>query len=590
MCFWSDDISFGQGRWQGPARVTDVAVAKDAVRLQHANQWVNRHTSQMRLVLPRLPSSAAPLPSAAAPTASSPTAGPSAPTPVSAPTSGSHAAASSDDQTDDEAVASMMSGAAAALHLVAAADAAAPPPPPPTPASRWAGRTRSTSHRAFVVARAARRAARPGRSRDAMRAALSTPDDLGGALHGDGAVAHQALVTRRELRRRAEVPAGLAGAAFDDAMTAELDAWSDLAVYTEVAYAGQVVLSTRLVLTIKDADSPGGAPRRKARLVVRGFEDPDRDSVDSTSPTPSPAGMRVALAAMATHSFIARTVDVRTAFLQGLPLDRPTAVYIQPPPQACVPLGSVWQLRKCAYGLTDAPRRWYDGVLLLLTALQLKRAPLDHGVFTQHRRGALVFVVAVHVEDFLFGCTTAAVQRFSSALRGAFAAGPTRSGALTFTGVRVRTVADDVTGGLSIAADQEPYVDSIESIVLSPQRAATPDARLTAAELTLYRRATGALLWATGQTMPYLACAASTLGRRFTRAAVHHFTTANRVIKAAKAARPLPFVFRALRGDIRLRLFVDAFSVKLGVPTAHTSLCLPRRQPAPLASSAQTHS
>jgi len=109
-------------------------------------------------------------------------------------------------------------------------------------------------------------------------------------------------------------------------MTAELDAWSDLAVYAEVPYAGQVVLSTWWVLTIKEADSSGDAPRRKARLVVRGFEDPDRDSVDITSPTASRAGMRVALAPMAMHSFIPRTEDVRTAFLQGLPLDRPVAV------------------------------------------------------------------------------------------------------------------------------------------------------------------------------------------------------------------------------------------------------------------------
>ena len=209
-----------------------------------------------------------------------------------------------------------------------------------------------------------------------------------------------------------------------------------------------------------------------------------------------------------------------------------------------------------------------------MTFLQLKRAPLDHGVFTQHSRGTLIFIAAVRVDDLLFGGTTEDMQRFQSALRGALAAEPTKSGALNFTGVRVNTVAGDVTGGISIAADQEPYVDSIESINITPERAATPDARLTAAELALYRRATGALLWATGQTMPYLACAASTLGRRFTRAAVHDLTAANRVIKAAKAARPLPLVFRALRGDLRLRLFVDASSVKLGVPTAHTGVAV----------------
>jgi len=207
-----------------------------------------------------------------------------------------------------------------------------------------------------------------------------------------------------------------------------------------------------------------------------------------------------------------------------------------------------------------------------MTSLQLQRAPLDHGVFTQHSRGTLVFIAAVHVDDLLFGGTTEDVQRFESALRGALAAGPTKSGALTFTGVRVNTVAGDVTGGISIAADQEPYVDSIESIDITSERAATPHARLTAAELTLYRRATGALMWATGQTMPYLACTASTLGRRFTRAAVNDLAAADRVIDAARAARPLPHVFRALRGDLRMRLIVDASSVKRGGLRAHTGV------------------
>jgi len=239
-----------------------------------------------------------------------------------------------------------------------------------------------------------------------------------------------------------------------------------------------------------------------------------------------------------------------------------------------VPSGSVLQPRKCAYGLTDAPRRRYASVLHLMTDVQLTRAPFDNGVFTQHSRGTLVFVVAVHVDGFLFGGTTEAVQRFESSLRGAFAARPIRSGALTFTGVRVSTVADDVAGGISIAADQEPYVDSLKTIDITPKPAATPDARLPATELTLYRRDTMALLLVMGQTMPYLACAASTLGRRFTRAAVHDLTAANRVVKAAKAARPLPLFFRSLRGDLRLHLFVYASSVKLGVPTAHTGVAV----------------
>lgn len=97
------------------------------------------------------------------------------------------------------------------------------------------------------------------------------------------------------------------------------------------------------------------------------------------------------------------------------------------------------------------------------------------------------------------------MTRFEAALRAAFAAGPTISANFTFTKVRLRTAPDHLTGGLTIAADQDPYVDSIEHIDISSARAATPDARLTAAELTDYRRSSCALLWVTGQTMPYLA-------------------------------------------------------------------------------------
>lgn len=66
--------------------------------------------------------------------------------------------------------------------------------------------------------------------------------------------------------------------------------------------------------------------------------------------------------------------------------------------------------------------------------------------------------------------------------------------------------------------------------------ARAPWPRLTPEELTAYRRATGALLWGTGQTLPYLACATTSLARRFTCAMVHDLAVANKIIATAKAA------------------------------------------------------
>lgn len=169
-------------------------------------------------------------------------------------------------------------------------------------------------------------------------------------------------------------------------------------------------------------------------------------------------------------------------------------MFVQPPPQAEVPAGVVWQLRKCAYGLTDAPRRWYDSVLKLMMQLNLTRSSMDHGLFTRHNAGRLVLFVSVHVDDFLFGGTDAEVELFEDGLRSAFEAGPTKSGELTFTGLRIKTTIDDDTGAISIGADQERYLDSIVSLDVRTERKARPEARLTPEELTTYRRATGALL------------------------------------------------------------------------------------------------
>lgn len=141
--------------------------------------------------------------------------------------------------------------------------------------------------------------------------------------------------------------------------------------------------------------------------MVRGFDAPDRDSVDSTSPTASRSTLRVTLSALATHGLVPRKAGGRTAFLQGMPLDRPTAVIARPPTHARVPAGMVWTLRKCAYGLTDAPRRWYDSVLVMMTTLGLVRSSVDQGQFTRHNDDALTLVVAVHVLEFLYGGTDA---------------------------------------------------------------------------------------------------------------------------------------------------------------------------------------
>ena len=61
-------------------------------------------------------------------------------------------------------------------------------------------------------------------------------------------------------------------------------------------------------------------------------------------------------------------IDITAAFLQDGLIKR--EVYLKPPADVCSN-ETVWHLKRCIYGLNDAPRSWYErvkGVLLSLGA------------------------------------------------------------------------------------------------------------------------------------------------------------------------------------------------------------------------------
>lgn len=406
-----------------------------------------------------------------------------------------------------------------------------------------------------------------------LLAAYVRPEDIDAVLrvgeHQHASV-HDVLVSRSELRRRQEVPIALAGRRYDGPMRLELDTWGARGEHEEVAYDGQHVISTRWVLTQKPGELPSDADKLKARLCVRGFEDPHRRSVVSWSPTAGRASVRVLLGLFADRGYVPRSVDVRTAFLQGMPIERMQPVYVQPPPQAKAPAGVVWELRKCAYGLMDAPRWWYQTVCALMERLGYDRAESDHGLFLHHADEACDFGLATHVDDFLYGGITQEVARFEHELMATFDTGPVAVGDLTFTGLRLRTTVSSTTGAVTIRVDQDHFLDTIEPIILDAARLAQKEAMVTTGELTLYRRAVGALLSASGQTQPFMSAASSLLPRRFHQAVVNDLTSVNRVINVAQAAKGLPRIFSPLAPPHRLILFTEASSITLASATAQT--------------------
>ena len=92
---------------------------------------------------------------------------------------------------------------------------------------------------------------------------------------------------------------------------------------------GQHYVSCRWVLSSKVVN---GKSVTKARLVARGFEDSGISGRPTDSPTCSKESVRMMLSILASKRWKCRMLDVKTAFLQGNPLDR--NIYIKPPREA----------------------------------------------------------------------------------------------------------------------------------------------------------------------------------------------------------------------------------------------------------------
>ena len=123
-------------------------------------------------------------------------------------------------------------------------------------------------------------------------------------------------------------------------------------------------MSLRWVCSLKSTND--GSVKPKAHLVARGFEE-QTDNIEEESPTCAKDSLRVMISIINQNKGKLRSIDIKTAFLQGEAIDR--NVYVRRPPEANCPEGYVWILKKCVYGLTDASLKWYLQVKKVMTNL-----------------------------------------------------------------------------------------------------------------------------------------------------------------------------------------------------------------------------
>ena len=113
----------------------------------------------------------------------------------------------------------------------------------------------------------------------------------------------------------------------------------------------------------------------KAQLVAHGFQETQDFRKDSSAC--SRVCLQLTLAIKASMSWKLKSLDIETAFPQGQTRDR--TIHVLPPPEA--ETQALWKLRKCIYGLSDAPQCFYMHLREVLSELNVYPNSLDEGLF-----------------------------------------------------------------------------------------------------------------------------------------------------------------------------------------------------------------
>ena len=247
-------------------------------------------------------------------------------------------------------------------------------------------------------------------------------------------------------------------------------------------------ISARWVCTLKQTEN-GLIP--KARLVARGFEERS-DNINKESPTCSKDSLRVVLGIINQMKWQLNSIDIKTAFLQGKSIER--EVYLIPPPEAKSPSDYVWSLKKCVYGLSDASLKWYQRVRSSLIYLGGKSSTLDPAVFSWHYQNTLIGVIAIHVDDFLWGGNYKFIKVIKPKLHQLFTVGNKEELAFRYFGLNINQA------GPNVILDQKEYIQGLQPIKLP--NLDKKERPLAKSERDLLRSKIGQLLWLSNQSRP----------------------------------------------------------------------------------------
>ena len=317
---------------------------------------------------------------------------------------------------------------------------------------------------------------------------------------------------------------------FLEAKKAERQSWFDNDVFELVDLRKIRVrnfVKGRWVLTVKK-DKDGNFLKCKARWVLKGFQDKQKDSQQTDSPAASRSGLRCATQQAANLGWDLYHMDLKTAFLQGEAYDETSDIICEIPKECGYPPHMGARMKKSAYGLNDAPRRWWQVVDKALLSYGLVPTRADRCTYILYGdkkissnaikknpqqdlnlEDALELLmnasvrnnsqgrkpegfICLHVDDLYMAGSPEFEKGVLSKIRKDFNVGSEDKNDFMFVGQRIKWQKHDKPGDF-ISCDQKLAVDQLEEIKVDKQM--KDNVPCSPSMHTAYRSVLGQLNW-----------------------------------------------------------------------------------------------
>ena len=318
----------------------------------------------------------------------------------------------------------------------------------------------------------------------------------------------------------------------------------------EVEDKGQFRISCRWVLWYKKHSD--GQVQTRARLVARGFQ--EKDHVPSDSPTCDNVSLKMLLSVAQAKGWKLNSLDVKSAFLQGLELTE-RDVFVTPPPEARVEKGKLWRCKISLYGLDDASLRFHFKVKQVFASLDVQQSRYDPALFYMKDKNTaeLLGVITTHVDDFLLMGNQKWLDEMAKKIGEKFVIGRVESENFVYCGHRIK-MKDGV-----LTLDQREFAEEVRPMVIKPDRRRQTNQPVTDAERKMLRSYAGKLGWLARTTRPDLYFAQIEASCAVTKATVGDLKDLAKAVARVGQQDSITSVPRM--GDIkdwRLELYTDA--------------------------------